>query len=131
MGELVQFEVTKSIQSRAQGGQPAGFVAWCTSARLDDHGFILPSISVAARGIAPLAPDAVSIDSIKDKKLDVLVVDLTLKELKTRVVRVLVPGLRPIWPRFAPGRLYDVPFELGWLSSRLNETELNPIHILY
>ena len=131
MGELVQFEVTKSIQSRAHGGPPVGFVAWCASASLDDHGFILPSIGVAARGFAPLAPDAVSVDLIKDKNLDVLVVDLTRKELNTKVVRVLVPGLRPIWPRFAPGRLYDVPFELGWHSSRLNETELNPIHILY
>lgn len=40
-------------------------------------------------------------------------------------VRVVVPGLRHFWPRFAPGRLYDVPVEMGWLDRRLREDELN------
>ena len=131
MGELVQFEVTKTIQSRSRGGPPAGFLAWCIFARLDDHRFILPSKDAAAQRIVPSPPGAVGIDLIRDKKLDVLIVDLTLQDQLTSVVRVLVPGLRPIWPRFAPGRLYDIPFRLDWHDSRLNESELNPIHILY
>lgn len=84
-----------------------------------------------AQRLVPSAADAVGIDLFNEKKLDVLLVDLTPQDQTTRVVRVLVPNLRPIWPRFAPGRLYDVPFELGWHDSRLNETELNPTHILY
>ena len=131
MGELVQFEVTKTVQSRSRGGPPAGFLAWCKFARLDDHRFILPSKDAAAQRIVPSPPGSVGIDLIRDKKLDVLIVDLTLQDQLTSVVRVLVPGLRPIWPRFAPGRLYDIPFKLGWHDSRLNESELNPIHILY
>jgi ribosomal protein S12 methylthiotransferase accessory factor len=38
-----------------------------------------------------------------------------------------VPGLRHFWPRFAPGRLYDVPVRLGWIARPLAEDELNPI----
>lgn len=131
MGELVQFEVTKSIQLRSRGGPPAGFLAWCMSARLDDHRFILPGKDAVAQCVAPSPPGAGSIDLIRGKNLDVLIVDLTPQVQLTSVVRVLVPGLRPIWPRFAPGRLYDIPFSLGWHDCRLNETELNPIHILY
>jgi ribosomal protein S12 methylthiotransferase accessory factor len=43
------------------------------------------------------------------------------------VVRALVPGLLHCCPRFAPGRLYDVPVALGWLERRRAEDELNPI----
>jgi oxazoline/thiazoline synthase len=39
---------------------------------------------------------------------------------------VLSPGLRHVHPRLAPGRLYDVPVELGWVSERQAEEQLNP-----
>jgi len=44
------------------------------------------------------------------------------------VVRVIVPGLRHFYRRFAPGRLYDVPIKLGWREHPLSEHELNPLH---
>jgi hypothetical protein len=34
--------------------------------------------------------------------------------------------MRPFWPRFAPGRLYDVPVALGWLPRATEEEDLNP-----
>jgi ribosomal protein S12 methylthiotransferase accessory factor len=43
------------------------------------------------------------------------------------VVKVVVPGLRHFWARFAPGRLYEAPVKLGWLRQPLDETQLNPI----
>jgi ribosomal protein S12 methylthiotransferase accessory factor len=42
-------------------------------------------------------------------------------------VKVVVPGLRHFWPRFGPGRLYDVPVRLGLLPAPLAEAELNPL----
>jgi ribosomal protein S12 methylthiotransferase accessory factor len=42
------------------------------------------------------------------------------------VVKVIVPGMRHFWSRFAPGRLYDVPVELGWRPAPSAEDELNP-----
>jgi YcaO-like protein with predicted kinase domain len=131
MGELVQFEVTIALQSRSHSVPSTGFLAWCISARLDDYRFLLPSKTAYPHQIVPSADGAVSMELITEKKLDVLVVDLTPQNQNTKAVRVLAPNLRLIWPRFAPGRLYDVPYELGWHDSRLNETELNPIHILY
>ena len=43
------------------------------------------------------------------------------------VVKVVVPGLRHFWARFAPGRLYEVPVQLGLLDRPLREEELNPV----
>jgi ribosomal protein S12 methylthiotransferase accessory factor len=60
--------------------------------------------------------------------LDFLVLDQTRPDIEVPVVRVIVPGLRHFYRRFAPGRLYDVPVTLGWLDLPRPESELNPIH---
>src|SRR5580693_3426312 len=60
--------------------------------------------------------------------LDFLVLDQTRPDIEAPVVRVIVPGLRHFYPRFAPGRLYDVPVKLGLSDRPLKENELNPIH---
>jgi oxazoline/thiazoline synthase len=59
--------------------------------------------------------------------LEMLVLDQTRPEIGLPVVKVIVPGLRHFWPRFAPGRLYEVPAQLGWIPKPLAEEELNPI----
>jgi ribosomal protein S12 methylthiotransferase accessory factor len=59
--------------------------------------------------------------------LEMLVLDQTRPEIGLPVAKVIVPGLRHFWARFAPGRLYDVPVRLGWLDRPLAEEELNPI----
>jgi oxazoline/thiazoline synthase len=60
--------------------------------------------------------------------LDFLVLDHTRPDIEVPVVRVIVPGLRHFYRRFAPGRLYDVPVKLGWRDRPLPEHELNPLH---
>jgi oxazoline/thiazoline synthase len=60
--------------------------------------------------------------------LDFLVLDQTRPDIEVPVVRVIVPGLRHFYRRFAPGRLYDVPAKLGLRDRPLREDELNPIH---
>jgi ribosomal protein S12 methylthiotransferase accessory factor len=59
--------------------------------------------------------------------LEMLVLDQTRPEVGLPVAKVIVPGLRHFWARFAPGRLYDAPVRLGWLSRPLAEEELNPV----
>ena len=59
--------------------------------------------------------------------MELLVLDQTRPDVGLPVVKVIVPGLRHFWPRFAPGRLYEVPVELGWIARPLREAELNPI----
>jgi oxazoline/thiazoline synthase len=58
--------------------------------------------------------------------LELLVLDQTRPDVGMPVVKVLVPGLRPIRARFAPGRLYDVPVRLGRRPHRTAYAELNP-----
>ena len=60
--------------------------------------------------------------------LDFLVLDQTRPDIEVPVVRVIVPGLRHFYRRFAPGRLYDVPVKLGLRDRPLSEDELNPLH---
>ena len=71
---------------------------------------------------------AACVSLAKQAGLDFLVLDQTRPDIETPVVRVIVPGLRHFYRRFAPGRLYDVPVKLGWRDRPLKENELNPIH---
>lgn len=63
--------------------------------------------------------------------LKFLAVDLTRPAVAIPVVRVVVPGLRPMWARFAPGRLFDVPVRLGWLAAPLAPDALNPTPLMF
>src|SRR5262249_917985 len=53
----------------------------------------------------------------------------TRSDIDLPVVKVIVPGMRPWWARFAPGRLYWLPVQLKWLESPLQESQFNPDHI--
>ena len=64
----------------------------------------------------------------KRQGLDFLVLDQTRPDIEVPVVRVIVPGLRHFYRRFAPGRLYDVPVKLRLRDRPLSEDELNPLH---
>ncbi|HSS50074.1 MAG TPA: YcaO-like family protein, partial [Thermoanaerobaculia bacterium] len=67
---------------------------------------------------------------VRARGLEMLILDQTRDDVELAVVKVVVPGLRPYWPRFAPGRLYDVPVEMGWLRRPRSEDEMNPVFLL-
>ena len=58
-----------------------------------------------------------------------LILDQTRPDVELPVIKVIVPGLRHFWARFAPGRLYEVPVQMKWLREPLIEQEFNPISI--
>lgn len=66
---------------------------------------------------------------VEERGIEVLVLDQTRPDVEMPAAKVIVPGLRHFWARFAPGRLYDVPVEMGWLSKTLAEEEFNPIPV--
>jgi bacteriocin biosynthesis cyclodehydratase domain-containing protein len=66
---------------------------------------------------------------VEEQGMEMLVLDQTRPDTGLPVVKVIVPGLRHFWARFAPGRLYDVPVRVGWLDAPLSEDQLNPIPI--
>lgn len=67
------------------------------------------------------------VERLRSRGLQVLVLDQTRAEVGLPVVKMIVPGLRHFWARFAPGRLFDVPVEQGSIESQTPESELNPI----
>jgi ribosomal protein S12 methylthiotransferase accessory factor len=103
--------------------------------RLQDHPFLSPT----SDQMVPLGLDSQLglVDTRKQvdacvrlaKRIDCdfLVLDQTRPDIGVPVVRVVVPGMRHFYRRFAPGRLYDVPVKLGLLKRPLSEDELNPI----
>jgi bacteriocin biosynthesis cyclodehydratase domain-containing protein len=104
--------------------------------RLRDYPYLTPS------GIPVVRPDFGSkfgqfdkrdqviacVRLAKRKGLDFLVLDQTRPDIEVPVARVIVPGLRHFYRRFAPGRLYDVPVKLRLRDRPLSEGELNPLH---
>lgn len=69
----------------------------------------------------------ISIEKLRAKGLEMIVLDHTRPDIGFPVARVVVPGLRHFWGRYAPGRLYDVPVSMGWLDRPNTESDLNPI----
>jgi ribosomal protein S12 methylthiotransferase accessory factor len=106
-----------------------------TPLRLRDHPFLTPSghPTVQTGSSANVGPigntrDQVlaCVDIARRAGLDFLVLDQSRPDVEVPVVRVIVPGLRHFYRRFAPGRLYDVPVKLGLLDRPLLESELTP-----
>jgi bacteriocin biosynthesis cyclodehydratase domain-containing protein len=63
---------------------------------------------------------------IEQQGIELVVLDQTRPDIGLPVVKVMAPGLRHFWTRFAPGRLYDVPVSLGRLDRPQAEEELTP-----
>jgi ribosomal protein S12 methylthiotransferase accessory factor len=110
---------------------------WFRSATVANQPYLLPDPDAPATALdrprawsGDIAADvARCVDIVAAHGLETLVLDQTRPDIELNVVKVVVPGLRHFWARFAPGRLYDVPVQLGWLPRRLTEAELNPIPV--
>jgi ribosomal protein S12 methylthiotransferase accessory factor len=108
---------------------------WLKTATTANQPYLLPANdsprtpSSHARGWADDVTEDVRVCQtlVERAGMEMLVLDQTRPEVGLPVAKVIVPGLRHFWARFAPGRLYDVPVRLGWLSRPLMEEELNPV----
>jgi bacteriocin biosynthesis cyclodehydratase domain-containing protein len=104
--------------------------------RLQEHPYLLPSSDAPVRpdfavkfgGLDKREQAMACVDIARQQGLDFLVLDQTRPDIEVPVARVIVPGLRHFYRRFAPGRLYDVPVKLGWRDRSSAEHELNPLH---
>ncbi|HSV66558.1 MAG TPA: TOMM precursor leader peptide-binding protein [Mycobacteriales bacterium] len=98
---------------------------------LPDHG--QPLRTRASFGYLPrrdLRADLTAVEELVARHgLELLVLDQTRPDIGLPVVKVIVPGLRQFWARFAPGRLYEVPVRLGRLAAPTPYEELNPVPI--
>ena len=66
----------------------------------------------------------------RERGLEILVLDQTRADTGMPAVKVIVPGMRSWWARFAIGRLYQVPVEMGWQAIPLGEEQLNSCHLI-
>jgi oxazoline/thiazoline synthase len=130
--ELNQF-LSIGLMGGGSGEKPS--LDGTTPLRLRDNPFLVPS----GRGAAPPETGAkfgplentrhqaeACVEIARRAGLDFLVLDQTRADVEVPVVRVIVPGLRHFYRRFAPGRLYDVPVKLGLREHPTPEGDLTP-----
>ena len=70
------------------------------------------------------------VELVKSWNLEILILDQTRKDVGMPVVKVIVPGMRSWWARFAAGRLYSLAVQIGWLDEPREEVNLNPCHFI-
>ena len=112
---------------------------WWKTARLADCPWLQPAAGERLRKASEY-PLIESTDTREDvehcralieaKGMEFLVLDQTRPDIGMPVARVIVPGMRHFWARFAPGRLYDVPVSMGRRKRPLAETDLNPVPVI-
>lgn len=106
---------------------------WWRGATLETHAYLVPDPSAApapavqVRGTPDIGDAVRQVQArFEDRGLEMLVLDQTRPDVGLPTVKVIAPGIRHFWARYAPGRLYDVPVELGWRETALAESDLNP-----
>ncbi|RKT79849.1 ribosomal protein S12 methylthiotransferase accessory factor [Terracoccus luteus] len=111
-------------------------VHWWSTATIESEPYLVPDPDVPAATPADfvdlsrddLAEDVdVARGIVERAGMEMLVLDQTRPDIGLPVARVVVPGMRHFWPRYAAGRLYDVPVALGLQSAPTPEADLNPI----
>jgi ribosomal protein S12 methylthiotransferase accessory factor len=108
---------------------------WLQTATAANQPYLLPAEELPRAAVSyprvwadDVADDVRTCQALVERaQMEMLVLDQTRPEIGLPVAKVIVPGLRHFWARLAPGRLYDVPMQLGWLPRTLAEHELNPI----
>ena len=132
------------VQGSGRGG--AGYQVddpqclwWWRNATLAGHPYLAPVEGAARRaGSDYSVPDTADVREdveecrarVEAKGLEFLVLDQTRPDIGMPVARVIVPGMRHYWERFAPGRLYNVPVEMGLCANPHTEDELNPAPVV-
>jgi ribosomal protein S12 methylthiotransferase accessory factor len=109
-------------------------IDWWKTATVAKQSYLVPGVRVAAK-VSGDYPQMASDDLLEDVKqaqqivekngMEMLVLDQTRADIGLRVAKVIVPGMRHMWKRLAPGRLYEVPVNMGWLEEALTEDKLN------
>ena len=112
---------------------------WWRSARLEEHPYLAPGDG-PARSLGELpdlsSPDLLAelttcTDRIAAAGIPLYLLDQTRPDVGLPVAKAVAPGLRHMWSRLGPGRLYDVPVALGWLDRPTPEADLNPWAVFF
>jgi len=128
-------EMTQFLPVVVSGRDPVCFLSGDTGKA--DTSFLMPDEQVAATTRCDFSPaasrqqDVLSCtELVRSWGLEMLVLDQTREDVGMPVVKVVVPGMRSWWARFAAGRLYTLPVQIGWLGEPRTEANLNPLHLI-
>ncbi|GGS93506.1 hypothetical protein GCM10010156_59730 [Planobispora rosea] len=115
-----------------------GTLEWWREATVEAEPWLVPDPAATARTLPALdAGDDLKVmvegcvTRLAAHGLETLVLDQSKPDLDLNVVKVVVPGMRHFWRRLGPGRLYDVPVELGWLDQPTTEDGFNPRSVFF
>ncbi|MFE2428195.1 TOMM precursor leader peptide-binding protein [Streptomyces sp. NPDC059373] len=137
--EMTQLLPIAAATDQDSGAHPVSdteLTSWWTGATMRNQPYLVPDPGQSARrpgefGYVPradLLQDIEAADAlVRSHGMELLVLDHTRPDVGLPVVKVIVPGMRHFWARFAPGRLFDVPVRLGRADRRTPVAELNPI----
>jgi ribosomal protein S12 methylthiotransferase accessory factor len=109
---------------------------WLKTATIGNQPYLVPNESTPPRAASAypwrwtddLREDVdICRELVERQGMEMLVLDQTRPDIGLPVAKVMVPGLRHFWARFAPGRLYETPVTLGWLDAPIDEEQLNPV----
>jgi ribosomal protein S12 methylthiotransferase accessory factor len=119
VAELVQMCLLRDHASELW--REPSLIDWWRDIEVENATYLQPN------GLVPIATaSSGELDSrLQAMGFEIFVLDCTQPQFDRSVVRVFVPGLRPPQPRFADGRLYDVPIQLGDRSEPIREEEMN------
>ena len=140
LGEANQY--LPALRHEAEDGStvyqfnPGEMIDWWKTATYSNQPYLLPNANCPRKTLSDFrslnTDDVLSdvlncIEITKSRGLQLIVLDQSRPDVGLPVVRVMIPGLRHFWRRLGPGRLYDVPVELGWLEEHPSEGQMNPI----
>jgi ribosomal protein S12 methylthiotransferase accessory factor len=121
--------VSGGVESLDQAAQT--FISWANSDFVKKHAHMRPDgmnrslqIKEPAQPMGPKEALQSCVVRCRQNNQRLLVLDLTSPGAKVSVVRVIMPGMRHFRPRFARGRLYQVPVVMGWRPDPLSENNL-------
>lgn len=135
MNQMLNF--VDHVKTSHLNAPPAIFetTEWLNSATISEQFYLLPSKQLMVQFSSYIQPQCSNLleaiefcqKKLEDKHMKLYVLDQTHPGMDLKVVKVVVPGLRSYFARYAPGRLYDIPYQMGWTKQILLEEELNPI----
>lgn len=120
-------------EAKRSGGLPESMRPWLLRETTATQPYLTPCGFIDAPQEPHLLEDTLweyVVERLAAVGLQAYAVDHSRPDVLSRTVRAIVPGLRHIWNRRAPGRLYDVPVRMGWLAQAVDKKDLNPIRCM-
>ena len=128
-------QMMPAILSQGHGFDDPDAARWLEYATVANQPYLRPAAGQRMRTLADfpfvhrmdVRDDVMALERVLAAAgTELLVLDQSRPDVGLPVVKVLAPGLRPFWARYAPGRLFDVPVRLGRLAEPTPYERLNP-----